>query len=106
MALGSDRAQIGLIELTIPEGEEVYPSVTFETSRDVEMTTDQCDLHHPEATVAEMSIGGIEIGAVIDMMVEEVDHAHHLVVTNAIEAPVQGGETQMRISICYSRREL
>lgn len=97
MALGSDRVEIELIELTIQEGEERYPSVTSEMSQDVEMTTDQFDLPHPEATVGEMSIADLEIGVAIGTMLEEVDHAHQSAVMDGIEAPVQGGGTPMKI---------
>lgn len=97
MPLGSDRVEIELIELTIQEGEEVYPSATSEMSQDVEMITDQFVLLHPEATVGGMSIAGLEIGVAIGTMLEEVDHAHQSTVMDGIEAPVQGGGTQMKI---------
>lgn len=97
VVLGSDRAEIGLTELTIQEGEEVYRSVTFEMSQDAGTITDQCDLHLPEVTVAETSIVAIETEAGIGMIIEEVDHDHQLVAMDDIEAPVQGGEIQMKI---------
>lgn len=97
VAPGNARAEIGSIELTTQEGEEVYLLVTSEMNQGVETITDQRDLRLPEATVAETSIAALGTGAGIDTTVEEVDHGHHMVAMDDIEARVQGGETQMKI---------